>query len=332
MLGIINQTRGKAGARPVRMGDNIAAQLHAEDMLANCYSGHWDTDGLKPYMRYSLASGYQVNAENVSGLSYCITVNDRGLLGGGYLPIGSIEEELLEVMEGFVNSPGHHRTLVDQDFVKVNIGLAWDRYNVMVVQHFEGEGVEYVQLPEIRGGLLSMYGIIEGGFHFQAKSELGVSLYYDPPPVELTRGQLARTYCYELGPVIAGFRWPLEQGWSYQTNTFQATRPQSCADPYDMPTDTPPPASPASARVSWESARMHVHIPSPPLTVPWVTALRWSTQDDFFIVEVNISSLLRGQGSGVYTVMVSLNEGGGRKFISSYSIFHEVTPPDVYSP
>lgn len=76
MLELINLERAKVGAPPVVLGDNIAAQLHAESALENCFTGHWGVDGLKPYMRYSLAGGYQSNGENASGLSYCIKAGE----------------------------------------------------------------------------------------------------------------------------------------------------------------------------------------------------------------------------------------------------------------
>ena len=67
MLQLINEERVRAGVAPVVLGDNIAAQLHAESALENCFSSHWGINGLKPYMRYSLAGGYQSNAENGYG-------------------------------------------------------------------------------------------------------------------------------------------------------------------------------------------------------------------------------------------------------------------------
>ena len=76
MLQLINQARTAEGLSPVVLGDNDAAQLHAEASLENCFSSHWGVDGLKPYMRYSLAGGYQSNAENGSGLDYCIKRSD----------------------------------------------------------------------------------------------------------------------------------------------------------------------------------------------------------------------------------------------------------------
>ena len=73
MLTLINAEREKAGVDPVVLGDNIAAQLHADASLENCFFSHWGIDGLKPYMRYSLAGGYQSNGENALGNHYCTT-------------------------------------------------------------------------------------------------------------------------------------------------------------------------------------------------------------------------------------------------------------------
>ena len=63
MLELINEERTRAGLNPVTMGDNAAAQLHAEAALEGCFSSHWGLHGLKPYMRYSLAGGYQSSGE-----------------------------------------------------------------------------------------------------------------------------------------------------------------------------------------------------------------------------------------------------------------------------
>ena len=69
MLNLINEERRKAGVPEVTLGSNRAAQLHAEASLAGCFSSHWGMDGLKPYMRYTLAGGQQSNGENLSGSS-----------------------------------------------------------------------------------------------------------------------------------------------------------------------------------------------------------------------------------------------------------------------
>ena len=87
MLELINEERAAVGLSPVSLGDNIAAQIHAESSLENCFSGHWGIDGLKPYMRYSLAGGYQSNGESGLGSDYCIEESD------GYVAIGNVRQE-----------------------------------------------------------------------------------------------------------------------------------------------------------------------------------------------------------------------------------------------
>ena len=62
------------------------------------------------------------------------------------------------MMEGWMNSPGHRRNILGKWHRKVNIGLAWDRYNMVGYQHFEGGFVQYDQLPQIMNGTLSMSG------------------------------------------------------------------------------------------------------------------------------------------------------------------------------
>ena len=57
MLRLVNNERRAAGVPEVVLGVNDAAQLHAEDSLEGCYSSHWGSDGLKPYMRYSAWPG-----------------------------------------------------------------------------------------------------------------------------------------------------------------------------------------------------------------------------------------------------------------------------------
>ena len=152
MLELINAERTSAGLNPVVLGDNIAAQLHAEIALANCFSSHWGIDGLKPYMRYSLAGGYQSNGENVSGLDYCIEASD------GYAAEGSLKTRIDEAMAGWMNSAGHRRNILRKWHQKVNIGIAYDRYNTTMIQHFEGDYVAYDSMPSISNDILSLSG------------------------------------------------------------------------------------------------------------------------------------------------------------------------------
>ena len=54
MLDLINAGRLDAELDAVVLDDNPSAQLHAIDMLANCFLSQWGTDGSKPTLRYSV--------------------------------------------------------------------------------------------------------------------------------------------------------------------------------------------------------------------------------------------------------------------------------------
>ncbi len=326
MLELINAERARVGVPPVTLGDNIAAQLHAENALSGCFSSHWGLDGLKPYMRYSLAGGYQTNAENGSGLDYCIKASER------YAALGSTESEIREMMDGWMRSPGHRSNILDRWHKTVNIGLAWDRYNLFGYQQFEGGYVDYGQVPEIANGTLSFKGRTLGEFRFSNKEEMGLQLYYDPPPHALTRGQVSRTYCYDSGLLIAAFRYPLTGGWFWDEHEFTKTH-SPCPDPYDVPTNAPGPRSPGEAHRFWQQASSTSSNKAPQLiTVPWITAQKWTARDTDFSVAADIGDLLSEYGPGVYTILLWGEIGGEDVPVSQYSIFHQTEPPDTYDP
>lgn len=330
MLSLINHERVAAGVPAVSLGDNIAAQLHAEASLEGCFSSHWGADGLKPYMRYSLAGGYQSNGENGHGSDYCITVQSRSSDGYRYRPIDSIAQEIEEAMEGWMDSPGHRRNILGKHHKKVNVGLAWDRYNFKAYQHFEGDYVKYDRLPVIDDGVLVMSGRVKNGAHFNEDRDLGVQIYYDTPPYPLTRGQLSLTYCYDSGRLIASLRPPLPSNRFYPEDEFTRSY-EPCISPYHIPTNIPAPRSADEAHEFWQAAYDASQRRAGQLIrVPWITALEWTTGGEVFSVTTDLHSLLAEYGRGVYTVTVWAVISGERAVVSEYSIFHGVTPPGTY--
>lgn len=327
MLELINVERKKAGVPPVVLGDNKAAQLHAESSLASCVSSHWGNDGLKPYMRYSLAGGYQVNGENGLGLDYCVTASD------GYAQRGAIKGRINSAVSTWMGSPGHRKTIVDPDYRKVNIGLAWDRYNESFPAHFEGDYVEYQRLPAISNGVLSLAGKLKGGIRLREDRDLSVQIWYDRPTHRLTAGQLARTYCYDYGRFIASLRQPLSGGYYWPTDTF-TTNFSTCPSPYDVPATTPAARSYNEAQALWLKAyQASNNSRKQEVRADWITAQQWTARGQDFAVEANIHKLLAKHRKGVYTIMVWAPKASGERVpVSQYSIFHGVTPPATYGP
>lgn len=314
-LALINQARTAAGLNEVTLDDNTAAQSHAEDMQANCFSAHWGSDGMKPYMRYTLAGGQQYSAENISGLDYCITKSD------GYRANFSVEHEIRESMTGLMESSGHRRNILNPYHRKVNIGLAWDDYNFKFVQLFVGDYIEYSEIPHIQNGVLALSGNVSETVGIDGENTLGLQIYYDPLPHALTRGQLSRTYCVSGGLKVAAFRRPLKPNWNYRSDTFETVQ-TVCPDPYDVPADARAPRSANEAHEFWQAAYTASLISGERMaTLPWITAIDWSVTNDSFAVSADISDLLTRHGDGVYTIVLWGEIEGERTPISEYSIF-----------
>ena len=325
MLELLNAERERASIGPVTLGTNNAAQLHAESSLENCVSAHWGVDGLKPYMRYSLTGGYQSNGENGRGLDYCVSASDW------VQSLDSLEQEVADAMRGWMSSPGHRRNILEPTHRKVNIGLAWDRYNIVAIQHFEGDYIGYSAFPTITNGDLELSGTLKNGAAVRHEDDLGVQVYYDPPPHPLTRGQLSRTYCYDGGVLVVSLRPPLTGGWFYDTHQFSQDF-EPCPNPYDVPADAPPPRSPDEANQHHREAKVASEL-LPPETriIPWITATSWDVRGESITARADIDNILNQYGPGVYTVIVWALLDGEEIVVSEYSIFHEITPPETYS-
>ena len=324
VLELINAERARVGLTPVVLGNNPVAQLHAEASLENCFSSHWGIDGLKPYMRYSLAGGHQSNGETIPSLSYCLRPSD------GYLTDATMEREIREGMDRLMESPRHRDNILDRWHRKVNIGLAWDSYNFSLVQHFEGDYVEFDRLPEIEDGVLRLSGTTKNGVIFGSDEDLSVQIYFDPPPHALTPGQVSRTYCYDQGRLVGALRPPLSGDWNYDEDGFDESH-KPCPDPYDVPAETTAPLSHDEVLKYWQAAfQASLTAPVEHLRVPWITASVMRARDQFFSITANLSGLLDDHGDGVYTVLIWGNMDGEDIVISQYSIFLGIVAPENY--
>ena len=332
MLGLINAERRKAGVPEVSLGDNNAAQIHAENSIRDCVSGHWGTDGLGPPMRYSLAGGYQSNSENVSGLDYCLTDEDRP----SYLPIQSVQSELRDHMNAYIGSPGHKKNILDPWHRKVNLGLSWDTHQMWTVQHFEGDYADCSVSPTIQGTTLSLSCTVS---EVSPSNSIAQAIHFDSPPHALTQGQLARTYGYRLGRRVALLRERAPAGYSYPVNEVSRTYYSGCT-PYDVDPTEPAPTSHSEAISLFNEARLCVPT-AETITVPWIDG-EGTLGRSTIALSHDIGQVLREHGSGVYTLLVwgcsvadSVSdpcEDDNSMVILEESIFYGIDPPDTYTP
>ena len=306
------------------LGDNIAAQLHAELSLAACTSSHWGPDGLTPGMRYALAGGFQTYTENISGLSYCFGPGD------GYATAPDLHQRIDQAFDGWMDSEPHRRNLLKPVHRKVSVGIAWGLYNFSAVQLFEGNYVAFNQLPSIQDEVLLFEGRTKNRAELNDIRDLTVLVKYIPPPSPLNRAQLSLSYCFDSSIPVAALRYPLPEHQVWPNDSFTGfTTP--CSNPYDVAPDSTAPESYEEARFAYDFARTTMDAPRP-VPVQWVTASVWRVENGSFAVEAPIHSVLEQHGPGVYEISISAIRNGEPLWISRYSIFHEFAPPDTYDP
>ena len=303
MLSLINKDRQAAGLLPVILGTNNASQKHAEEMLANGYLSHWGLDGMKPYIRYTLAGGYNYEAENISAPDSFI--NENGLYAKK-----DILQRLGEVEQGLMDSPGHKKNILNKWHKKVNIGIAYNSVTQAVVQQFEGDYIKFIQTPSLKNGVLLTSGETSVGFVID-----GIQVWYDQAPHPLTLGQLGQTYAYNAGKPVTFLRPAASPSYYYSENQAQYSWETQGADPYSVSPNTDPPVSiPFSIKLIYP-----VTINS--ATVKWIDARRWSIVGKSFSIEADLNSIIAQYGKGVYTVRIWAKSGSEDVEVTNYSIF-----------
>ena len=300
LLDLTNQERAAHGAPVLKLGNNTAAQLHAEAALEGCYSSHWDRWGLKSNHRYTLAGGTGADAENVSGSSYCIRSRDN------YTANSSMELEIAETVQGWMDSPGHRRSLLNPAHTELNVGIAHDRYNTVFVQHFASDYVRYDQRPAIdQQGLLTLSATVSGAT-LQIDDSVNVQIAYDPPPQPLTRGQLSYTYSLCLSTPAAYIVESLPPGWHFNDSGIHTTTVQhGCVDPYHTPADHPAPSSNPEAHRHWAEAKnASAQASAVQVQTVRVIAQMMTVTDTVIQVQTDLSQVLAQHGPGIYTVII----------------------------
>ena len=324
MLEMINSERERVGAPAVVMGVNGAAQVHADATLEGCFSSHWGLDGTTPGMRYALAGGQQINGEIVSGHDYCIQPHEN------FQRIEPVEDLRMD-MDGFVGSPAHLKTILDPHYRKVNLGIAWDAFNMTIVQQFEGDYVEFQQVPHLQGDSLEFEGSTENGAGAHATDgALEVAIYYHPLS-PLTRGQVSHTYCLDIGLLVASLLPPPAPGYVYGDMEAVTVSYDRCVSPYDIPSTTPGSLTVWESVAQFEQVKATASIPGATALMAWTVADQWDTDADSFRVSADIGEVLDLNGPGVYQVLLWGSVGGQTALIADYPVFYGVQVPQGYA-
>ncbi len=175
VLELINSDRQYNGLQNVTLSRVISAQNHATDMLQKGYFSHWNTDGYKPHMRYTLAGGTGAVNENIAGMYSTGTVNVKDALR-------SLEYKMM--YDDASANWGHRNNILTTAHNKVAIGVTYDRSNVYLVEDFENDHISWANLS-ITKSTIDFAGTI----HQPELTIQSINIYYDNP-TNLTPRQL----------------------------------------------------------------------------------------------------------------------------------------------
>ena len=237
----INEDRAKFGLPAVKLGENNAAQAHADDLLKTEKLSHWTTDGMKPYMRYSIYGGYDNVVQNVAQVKYgivSITIFNRENASSDAFdelrlaackkgiaictdtidPYESIDKLQYAMMydDAKCCDNGHRYNILDKHHTHVNLGIAYNKFYFALVQNFEDKYTiwnEPISYDDI-SNTVAMNGIVKNDASFR-----GITISYDPLPSEKTYKENRDKNHYEGGIPIA-LVVPSTQKYAYTPKDF----------------------------------------------------------------------------------------------------------------
>lgn len=191
-LELINQSRAAEGLSLVAWDDQAAqvAQAHAEDMLDGPFFSHWNRDGYGPDHRAALDAGMTDTVFENIHMTWRRTSDDQPA------PIEDWPQRILDAHLGLMDSPGHHRNIMDPAHTHVGVGIAYrpEIGELRLVQEFVNRYVELDPLPaELPvGAEVEISGRLING----ATDPL-INLAYEPFPQSMSLETLDETGSYQ---------------------------------------------------------------------------------------------------------------------------------------
>lgn len=208
VLALINADRQSHSLQNVTLSSINSGQQHADDMLNNSYFSHWDLQGYKPYMRYTLAGGKGAVAENCAWMWSTGSITDiQGTLN---------KLEYSMMYDDASSNWGHRDTILEPSHNKVSIGIAYDRSHVYLVQDFEDNYVDWTTLTA-SSNHVEMHGTLQSSVTISQ-----VAIYYDKVST-LTTQQLSN--------------FPYQDGYDSGTYVGQVLAPAPAGSHYNPPSE-----------------------------------------------------------------------------------------------
>ena len=278
-LRVVNDDRAAKGIPPVTLSNTRSAQEHADNMLKLQYFSHWNSDGLKPYVTYTMLGGRGDVRENISYVvAHCFSGN---CYANAFDPFKEIKDsEYNMVYQDASSDWGHRDNILDPSHTAVNFGIASDNNRFYFVEHFENNIISWhaVQLVgselHLSGSLPALYSLSQ------------ILVYTDPSPTTLSANDLDGRAPYNLG--------------HYDSGTLAGIMA--------------PKLSPGYYYTECSPGKIEIQSNSEKNCVDYITFENTSNAADEMDMTVNVSKWM---GSGIHTIYIQLKKANGDETSSS---------------
>ena len=186
----LNRERRAAGALPVAY-DLLGASVgdaFCLDAAVSRSSGHWDTAGRPPYLRWALAGGVDYQAENFSSLTRI----------GGDVKESEVSGLLLDVHRQMMAErppdDGHRRTVLEPAWTHVGIGAAVAGGEFRMVEEYSRRVAEWVEVPRdpLPAGARAPFAVkLPSGWKL-----VSLEVGFEPAPRPMSREEIRRRGSY----------------------------------------------------------------------------------------------------------------------------------------
>lgn len=228
----INEDRKNYGLEPVFQSNNSAAQIQANEILETESLSHLTTDGLKPYMLYSLYDGTGYVQQNVAQIRYVLPIdygqkNDQKFSilcnnsnNSYYCPILDPYKAIRDLEYSMVNNDskccndGHKNNILNKFHTHVSLGIAYNKYNLVIVQNFENQylGSNYTIEKNKNEIKLQARILDQSKYNFTINH---ISFFLDDHPTNLSYEKNKNKNSYELGDLKLMVSKPLPSNEEY---------------------------------------------------------------------------------------------------------------------
>jgi uncharacterized protein YkwD len=191
VLRLINRDRALYDLPPVQLDEqaSVIGDEYCRTQIENGTTGHYTTDGVAPYARYSFGGGNDAVSENAAAWSATYDFSDRAL----YEMARRSQDAMMAEMPP---NDGHKRTMLDPHATHVGIGLAWEKGEFRLVQEFVRRYVDWTR--ELPRHARVDQNVMFAGKPAPGVAVEGITVHHEPLPAPIAAATASAIATYSL--------------------------------------------------------------------------------------------------------------------------------------